>query len=199
MEKSFKDVTDGKEPPARSPTWQAVINDANDMQESLRTLKWFGAERGDVSEASQYDCTKYESVLIAFKDWYEVLVASEPDLPGLASELKDIRNTLNDHAHSALELQKLAEKFVGSPIESVRNFAGWTYLDLDKVLRALNGAAGEAATRVTRVEAFQAGIQQRINAAKNDFDAYQNRMPAMRDYCSHHHAAAPAHVEVTAA
>jgi hypothetical protein len=169
------------------------------MQESLRTLKWFGAELGDVSPASQNDCAKYENVLIAFKDWYEVLVASEPDLPALASELKDIRNTLNDRAHSALELQKLCQNFAASPNEAVRNYGGWAYLDLDKVLRALNGAAAEAATRVTQVEALQGTIQQSINAWKNAFEAYQNRMPAMRDYCSHHHAVAPAHVEVTTA
>ncbi len=197
MDNSLKDVSQGKEPPARSPTWQAVINDANDMEESLRTLKWFGAQRGDTSEASQKDCAKYENVMVSFREWYEVLVASAPDLPALDSQLKDIRNTLNDRSHSVLELQKICQKLAASPIESVRNFGGWTYLDLDKVMRALNGAAGEASNRLTRVEAFQADIQQRITAAKNDLDAYENRMPAMRDYCAHHHSLVPDHIEVS--
>jgi hypothetical protein len=197
IDKSFKDVSEGKEPPARSPTWQAVINDANDVEESLRTLKWFNAVLGDVSEASQKDCAKYEGVLVAFREWHDALVASVPDLPILASKLKDIRNTLDDRSHAALEVQKAYQKLAGSPNGVVRNFAGWAFLDLDKVIRALNGAAGEAAKRVTRVEAFQAEVQQRITVAQNAIDAYQNRMPAMRDYCAHHHAPVPDHVDAS--
>jgi hypothetical protein len=188
MSSAMKDVSNGKNPPARSATWQTVIADANNLASTIKVVTVIsGGKRGDVSPEAQNDCARYTAVLDAFRQWYEDLAETQKELPkamAAVPEFKDISKKLGDASDAADSLMKTYAALSKSPVPAVRECFAWGTYDLIMVAKAFNEAKSEADIKVKALESFSAGLPARVNGAKVDFENYEKRMPAMRDYCA---------------
>jgi ABC-type transporter Mla subunit MlaD len=181
---SLKDVEDGKTPPARSPTWQAVISDAEALATSIRNSNFLSHQPGDMSIEAQNDCTRYEGVLVAFRKHYEDLQDTQKELPPILTELNDLKGKLAAGVESADSLMKTYAHLSASPVPAVRDFFAWATYDMINVSKALNSAKSEVDNKLSRIGKGAANLPERITQGKANVEAYEKRMPVMRDYCS---------------
>jgi hypothetical protein len=201
MGAAMKDVQDNKPPPARSDTWNKLIGDLHDFSSTIRdTNLWQPATRGDVSDAAQRDCARYMGVLDAAQNWYDLLSATQTDVPLVSAVIPDLKewsDNCTSGATSANDLTRVYASLAASPIFEVRDFFSWAAYDMIKVSEALNLASGEAKSKAAKCQKFVDLFPKITDDAKAFLDAYRARIPAMREYCDTHHAALPDHIAST--
>jgi hypothetical protein len=190
MEEALKDMNDGKPPPAQNANWKKFVADCQTYSSKIQSLQlWKTVSRGDVSPALQNDCAQYLAVLDRFQTWHDILQASQGDIGGLKGAATDLQSTSDKLAagsKAADTLMTFYAKLSQSAVEDIRLWFTKATVDMISVTHALNGAASDAAAKAKKANALADQLPTLLDHATTDLSVYQQRVPAMREYCAKH-------------
>jgi hypothetical protein len=191
IDSAFKDTAAGKSPPVRTAGWSQVVNDFDALAEGIKAWKFVEAAKrsdlGDDSPEAQLDCARYLDVLKILQQWHDNWVDTENNLEVVISalpELDAMSSRLDDAAKQADYLMKKYAAFALSPDDEIAHFFAWSSYDLIMVAKAASGAKAEADEKIRHINIFVKNVPQHVAKTKADLEWYQNRVPAMQEYCA---------------
>lgn len=186
IEQTMKEVVDGKDPPAREQSWNEVVFSAEKVADLVEDAQLISHQPGDMSAASQQDCTKYEAVLANARIHYRDLQETEPAVPPIIEHLSTMNSDLKSGAKSAVDLSERFAYMSNSPVPVIRDYFAWASYDLLKVSNAMNKARGAVDGKLTKLQKYYGQLPDKIKEWGIALEQLEARMPAMRDYCSRH-------------